>query len=118
MASPIPMEIRACMLEAHNDGATQVEIAEQFNISQSTVSKLFKKFSEDQHLLPRKAKGATPLLTKEEYSVVRGIVEEQPDITIAGIREQIQLKLGKSPAVIVNKVVASNTNALRLLATQ
>ena len=60
MASPIPMEIRACMLEAHNDGATQVEIAEQFNISQSTVSKLFKKFSEDQHLLPRKAKGYTP----------------------------------------------------------
>ena len=99
MASPIPMEIRACILEAHSNGATQLEIADQFEIAQSTVSKLIKKFSEDQHLLPRKAKGAEPLLTRDEYSVVKDIVDNQPDITLVGIKEQIQSKLGKSPGI-------------------
>ena len=45
MAAPIPIEFRACMLEAHFEGATQVEISERFNVSQSAVSKLLAKYS-------------------------------------------------------------------------
>jgi len=99
MVSPTPMVVRACIIEAHNDGYTQIEISERYDISQSTVSKLIKKFTRDQHLLPGKAKGNAPLIKKDEYDTVRDIVREKPDITLAGVQEQILIRLNKSVSI-------------------
>lgn len=99
MAAPIPIEIRACMLEAHFEGATQVEISERFNVSQSAVSKLLAKYERDQHLVPGKAKGAERIIHTSEHSIIRDIVREKPDITLAGIREEILHRLNKSVCI-------------------
>ena len=99
MVSPTPIEVRACIIEAHNDGYTQIEISERYDISQSTVSKLIKKFTRDRHLLPGKAKGNAPLIKKDEYDTVRDIVREKPDITLAGVQEQILIRLNKSVSI-------------------
>lgn len=113
MASPTPIEVRACIIEAHNDGYTQNEISERFGVSQSTISKLIKKFTRDQHLLPGKAKGNTPLINKDEYETVRNIVREKPDITLAGVQEQISLRLKKSVSITTAWKVLDQLNLRR-----
>ena len=99
MASPTLMEVRACIIEAHHDGCTQIEIPQRYGVSQSTVSKLIKKFTKDQHLLPGKAKGNAPLIKKDGYKIVNDIVSEKPEITLAGIQEQIFIRLNKSVSI-------------------
>ena len=51
MVAPVAMELRACIVTAHEDGDTQDEIAERFNITQATVSRLLKKFYTEGHLV-------------------------------------------------------------------
>ena len=85
MAAPTPMEIRACILEAHNDGCTQNDISDRYGVSQSTVSKLIGKYKRNQHILPGKAKGRAPLLSDDDCKTIRNIVKKKPDISLAGI---------------------------------
>ena len=99
MAAPTPMEIRACILEAHNDGCTQNDISDRYGVSQSTVSKLIGKYKRNQHILPGKAKGRAPLLSDDDCKTIRNIVKKKPDITLAGIQEQILIQLKKSVAI-------------------
>jgi len=113
MVSPTPMVVRACIIEAHNDGYTQIEISERYDISQSTVSKLIKKFTRDQHLLPGKAKGNAPLIKKDEYDTVRDIVREKPDITLAGVQEQILIRLNKSVSITTAWKILDRLNLRR-----
>jgi len=113
MVSPTPIEVRACIIEAHNDGYTQIEISERYDISQSTVSKLIKKFTRDRHLLPGKAKGNAPLIKKDEYDTVRDIVREKPDITLAGVQEQILIRLNKSVSITTAWKILDRLNLRR-----
>ena len=113
MVSPTPMVVRACIIEAHNDGYTQIEISERYDISQSTVSKLIKKFTRDRHLLPGKAKGNAPLIKKDEYDTVRDIVREKPDITLAGVQEQILIRLNKSVSITTAWKILDRLNLRR-----
>ena len=52
MVAPIPIVIRSGIITAHEDGQTQEEIAERFNISQPTVSRVIKKYLTEGHLVP------------------------------------------------------------------
>lgn len=113
MASPTPIEVRACILEAHNDGDPQSEIAERYGVSQSTISKLIKKFNRDQHLLPGKAKGNTALINEDEFETVKDIVRKKPDITLSGVQEQILIRLNKSISITTTWKVLNHLNLRR-----
>lgn len=95
MVAPVAMELRACIVTAHEDGETQDEIAERFNITQATVSRILKKFYTEGHLVPGKAKGRTPILTEGDAPVIRAIVSDQPDITLVDLGKRINRELGK-----------------------
>lgn len=99
MVAPVPMEIRACIITAHEDGETQEQIADRFNIRQPTVSRLIKKYYTEGHLVPGKQKGKSPILTQEDHPVIRSIVKKAPDLTLNEIANKIEELTGKKASI-------------------
>lgn len=96
MVAIVPVEIRMCVIAAHEDGQTQGEIAERFDISQSSVSRLIRAFAEKGHIAPVKREGKTPVLTEDDLLVVKDIVKKESDLTLLEISKRIEDRLGKS----------------------
>lgn len=95
MVAKIPIEIRMCVITAYEDGQAQSEIADRFEVSQSSVSRLIRKFVAEGHVIPVKREGSTPILTDEDHSVIREIVKNENDLTLLEISKRIKDRLGK-----------------------
>ena len=113
MVAIIPVEIRMCIITAYEDGQTQEEIADRFEVSQSSVSRLIKKFSSDGHMMPAKREGAAPILTDEDYLVIREIVKNESDLTLLAISQRIEDQLGKCVSLTTVHRVLKKLNLRR-----
>lgn len=112
MVAPVAMDLRACIVTAYEDGDTQDEIAERFNITQATVSRLLKKFRTEGHLIPGKAKGRSRILTDDDAPVIRAIISEQPDLTLTDLAKEINNQLDK---VVSNPTLCKHLKFMGLI---
>ena len=90
--------IRELILHQLEDGFTQIEVAENLNISQSTVSYTWKKYQKYGHLESLKHSGREPIYNETDLQVLISIVEDKPDLTLIEYAQLLAKKI-KKPAV-------------------
>ena len=93
MVAALSLDLRERILKAINDGDTQTEVAENFNVAQSTISQLIKHFLEHSTVLPLERSGRPPKIKPQQYDDVRAIVKSNPDKTLSEYSEIISKKL-------------------------
>lgn len=108
MPAPLSTEVRLLIISSYDDGRTQDEIADIFNITQPTVSRLIKKFNTEGHVFSKKAPGRIPAIKEEDYLAIKNIVAGWKDISL----KQLALEI----AAQLNKPVLSESTMCRLLA--
>ncbi len=85
MVAIVPVETRMCIVTAYEDGQTQREIADRFDVYQSSVSRLIRQFVSEGHIIPVKREGSAPILTDEDHSVIKEIVKNKNNLTLLEI---------------------------------
>jgi len=113
MVAIVPVEIRMCIITAYEDGQTQREIADRFDVSQSSVSRLINKFVSEGHIIPVKREGAAPILTDDDHLVIREIINNESDLTLLEISKRIEDRLGKSVSLTTVHRVLKKLNIRR-----
>ena len=83
------------------DGMTCRAAGERFAVSHSAVIKIVRQFVETDCLDPRKVVGRKQSLS-QCYDMVRAIIEEAPDLTLAQIADEIVVRGG--PRVGISSV--------------
>ena len=81
---PIPMKLRAAVLQAREQGCTYAETAELLNVGYATVSRILRLKRETNSLEPRPRGGgnASPIHGQVADMLVK-LVAEMPDATVA-----------------------------------
>lgn len=99
MPAPIPVKLRqvACKLAASGEFTQEqvVELLESYG-STASIKRWLKLLQETGSLEPRyKKPGPKPALNEELLAVMRGIVEERPDLTLSEIADEFTARTGK-----------------------
>lgn len=95
MAKPYSMDLRERVLRARQEGSTQREIAERFDLSESTVYAWLRRFREEGTVEPLPHGGGQPPAVDEQGSMVlREIVETQNDLTLAEYNARYRERMG------------------------
>ena len=68
---------------------SQEEVAELFNIGSRTLSRYLDKQRETGNMTPGVSPGRPPILTEEDYPLVKEIVSSQPDITLENLSAEV-----------------------------
>lgn len=107
MPAPLSLDIRERIVYLVECGLSHDGVAEDLGISQPTVSRLIHHYKKHGHFYPIKPTGNTPTFNESDYSIVREIVKEHSDATLAQYAELIAKK--------TNKPVMSPPTICRLL---
>ena len=86
MGKPYSEDLRARVVVAEQDGATIPETAEQFGVSISSVVRFRRLHRETGCVSPAKFGGYKGYALATHEDLVRQLVAEQPDITLAEIK--------------------------------
>jgi putative transposase len=86
MGTPYSEDLRARVVRAGQDGSTIPEIAEQFGVSISSVVRFRRLHRESGSVSSAKFGGYKGYTLAAHEALVRQLVAEQPDITLAEIR--------------------------------
>jgi len=95
MGKPLAEELRRLAVEAVESGATIPEAAEECGISIRSVVRFLKLHRETGSIAPGKFGGHKDFALAEHEELVRRLVAEQPDITLA----ELEARLAKRVAV-------------------
>ena len=89
----VSLDLRERIMACYDEGKlTQQEVAERFRVSLGLVKKLRAQRQETGDLAPRHHKsGRKPLLTASHRHRIGQLIKEQPDITLAEMREALAL---------------------------
>jgi transposase len=99
MAKPYSEDLRARVVEAIEDGATIPEAAERCSVSISSVVRFLRLHRETGSLSSAKFGGYKDFALAAHEELVRQLVAEQPDITLAELEARLAKKkvtVGKS----------------------
>jgi len=98
---PLSMDLRERVVAACDAGGeTQAEVAERFRVSPSTVRRLLARRAATGSVAPRPHAGGFPSRVGEAArGVLRGLVREQPDATLAELRGRLADRAGVAVAV-------------------
>ena len=90
MASPLSLDLRKRIVAAYRaKNGTYVEIAEQFQVGEASVSRLLRRAREQGDLHPDPPGGGNPArIPQEQYETLRTLVAKQPDVVIADLCDQ------------------------------
>jgi transposase len=89
MAKPYSDDLRARVVEAVEDGATIPESAEQCGVSISSVVRFLRLHRETGSVSPAQFGGYKEFALASHEELVRQLVAEQPDITLAELRARL-----------------------------
>ena len=89
MAKPVPVEVRQRIVEAFDQGCTREEIAELYNVGPASITRFLTRRRETGSLNPSPRPGRTPVLDDHADDKIRGWIREQPDLTLAELRERL-----------------------------
>jgi transposase len=99
MAKPYSEDLRSRVVGTVDDGATIPEAAEQCGVSISSVVRFLRLHREFGSIRAAKFGGHKGFVLASHEEVVRQLVAEQPDITLAELRTQLakrKVTVGKS----------------------
>ena len=99
MAKPYSEDLRARIIEAVEDGATIPEAAEQCGVSISSVVRFLRLHRETGSVSPAQFGGYKEFALAAHEELVRQLVAEQPDITLAELSARLaeeKVTVGKS----------------------
>lgn len=86
MAKPYSNDLRARVIEAIEEGATREEAAERHHVSLSSVGRFLRLERERGSVSPVKFGGYKPYALAAHEELVRHLLAEQPDITLAELK--------------------------------
>src|SRR5271165_4735234 len=91
MGKPYSDDLRERVVAAIESGHTREEVAELFNMALSTVGGFIKRKRETGSVSPDEFGGYKTFLLEPHADLVKGLVAEQPDSTLA----ELQVRLAK-----------------------
>lgn len=86
MAKPYSSDLRARVIDAIEEGATQEEAAERHHVSLSSVGRFLRLKRESGSVNPAKFGGYKPYALAGHEELIRRLLAEQPDITLAELK--------------------------------
>jgi transposase len=86
MAKPYSDDLRARVIGAIEEGATREEAAERYQVSLSSVGRFLRLKRESGSVSPAKFGGYKPYALAAHEELVRHLLAEQPDITLAELK--------------------------------
>jgi transposase len=99
MAKPYSEDLRRRVVEAIDGGATIPEAAEQCGVSISSVVRFLKLHRDTGSVSAARFGGYKDFVLATHEELVRGLIQEQPDITLAELKARLAKKkvsVGKS----------------------
>jgi transposase len=105
MGKPYSDDLRERAVEALETGHTRVEVAELFNLSLSSIGRFIKRKRETGSFSPAKFGGYKRFALEPHADLVRRLVAERPDSTLAELQERLAKE----------KVTVSQTAIFRFL---
>lgn len=97
MTVPLPVELRARIVAAVQEGMSWAEAAEVFRVGRASVNRYMRLMREKGSVEPRPhGGGQTHRIPDEALPVLRAVVEARPDATIAQIRDAYCAKTGST----------------------
>jgi transposase len=105
MAKPYSNDLRARVIEAIEEGATREETAERHHVSLSSVGRFLRLKREHGSVSPAKFGGYKPYALAAHEELVRHLLAEQPDITLAELKALLRKR----------KVAVGQTSIFRFL---
>jgi transposase len=94
MAKPFPQELRDRVLAASDDGMKTRAVARTFRVSESWVRRIKQRRREEGRITPKAMGGAT--VVKIDLARLRDLVVQQPDATLAELRQRLDCGCGES----------------------
>jgi Transposase and inactivated derivatives len=92
-----PLELRQRVMEKETDGLSQSEIAEELSVSAGWVNKVLRCYATHGTLFPpRKKTGPRPKLSEQDREVLRKLVSDDSDQTLAQLAERMTALMGKT----------------------
>jgi transposase len=78
-----PIELREKIIETYeNEPISQVEIARQFRVAQSVVTRLLSQYRRTKKLEPKPRPGRPKIMSEGHLQILSDMVKEKPDITL------------------------------------
>lgn len=108
MVKPISIEVRERVVLAHQEGkGTYAQLAALFRVGEASVSRWLRLARETGELTPKSPPGRSPKLDAQGLVVLRELVEEHSDATLAELSQRLDERLGvKLVPSAVHKVLA------------
>jgi putative transposase len=94
MTVPLSVDLRERIVAAVEAGSSRRRAAERFAVSHSTAIKLMQRVGETGSVAPAKIGGYRKPKLEEHEATLRAIVDAKPDITLAGIRSELESRAG------------------------
>jgi transposase len=95
MPKPISVEVRERVVAAHREGkGTYEQLADLFKVGPATVNRWLRLDRETGSLAPKPPPGRAPKLDEHGRAVLRELVEQDSDATLAELGKQIDEQLG------------------------
>jgi transposase len=110
MAKPYSEDLRRCVVEAIDAGATISEAAEQCGVSISSVVRFLKLQRETGRVSAAKFGGYKDFVLAPHEDLVRTLIAEQPDMTLA----ELKVRLAKKKVTVGKSSIARFLNHLKL----
>jgi len=94
MPKPISVEVRERVVAAHREGkGTYEQLAELFKVGSATVNRWLRLDRETGSLVPKRPPGRTPKLDEHGRAVLRELVEQDSDATLAELGKRLAERL-------------------------
>ena len=95
MAPPISVEVRKRVVAAHREGkGTYAELADVFQVGEASVSRWLRLDRETGSLEPKPPPGRAPKLDERGRAVLRELVEQDNDATLAELASRLHERTG------------------------
>jgi len=107
MPPPIPVEVRKRVVAAHRKGkGTYAELADVFHVGEASVSRWLRLDRETGSLQPKPPPGRKPKLDAGGREVLRQLLEDDNDATLAELASRLHERIGVTLVVsAVHKVL-------------
>jgi transposase len=95
------LDLRQRIIDALQAGKSRQEVANQFQVSLSTVKRYKREFHLNQTLAPKPRPGKRPFIGKEEYPELLALVKTRTDWTLATLSQEWKQLKGVHASVSV-----------------
>lgn len=100
MTAAYSLDLRERIIQTKLTGQyTNKEIAEIFMIGITSVKEYFRKYRDNESLVPNKPGGRHPIIEDAEKILIRKYISDNPDATLAEYCKQLEIDTGKSVTV-------------------